>query len=546
MQPKRPAGPRIDRIVETCHRLRADAARRRAPGAAAAVDRSRSRSRSGRRRPPRRSGSSPRTASSAARLERPARRSWRRSGSRGAPSKRLRLLALATFLDSIDESRARHPPRAGSRFRCSTPPAPAPRPSRARRRSGAYKIDPSGGGVVDHASPELRVIRDRLRKQKSRSRSTLESYLRGRRRRSTLQDQVVTERNGRYVLVVKAEHRGGIPGIVHGTSTSGASLFLEPLSTVEINTTSSRSKNRSRRSAAESCSRSHRRVPPARRRSAADDRRGDRARRAAGAGAVLRVDRRRRAGARRRRRLRAAGGAAPAAQEARCPGDHQGDSAGDDPARHRPEHRWQDRRAEDRRAAGDDDAGGPAHPPPSTARACPSSARCSPTSATRQSIEASLSTFSAHITNIASMDRGLVTPALVLARRSRLGDRPDRRRRARRRHRRSLPAPRRHGHRHQPLRSAQDLRLDDGGRGQRGVRLRADDVRADLSVDLRQPRAQPGARESPAVSGSTRRSSPRRARTSARARRSSPSTWRRSTTTCARWSTSTGSRRASG
>ncbi len=45
----------------------------------------------------------------------------------------------------------------------------------------------------------------------------------------------MSERNGRYVLLVKAEHRGGIPGIVHGTSTSGASLFLEPLSTVEIN-----------------------------------------------------------------------------------------------------------------------------------------------------------------------------------------------------------------------------------------------------------------------------------------------------------------------
>src|SRR5207247_5566148 len=96
------------------------------------------------------------------------------------------------------------------------------------------KIDPSGEGV-DHASPELKLIRERLRKQRARLRTTLESYLRGKETAKYLQEQVVTERNGRYVLVVKAEHRSGIPGIVHGTSTSGASLFLEPLSTVEIN-----------------------------------------------------------------------------------------------------------------------------------------------------------------------------------------------------------------------------------------------------------------------------------------------------------------------
>src|SRR5262249_43128276 len=96
------------------------------------------------------------------------------------------------------------------------------------------KIEPSGE-VVDDASPTLKGIRERLRKQRTRLRSTLESYLRGKETAKYLQDQVVTERNGRYVLVVKAEHRGGIPGIVHGASTSGASLFLEPLSTVEIN-----------------------------------------------------------------------------------------------------------------------------------------------------------------------------------------------------------------------------------------------------------------------------------------------------------------------
>jgi len=96
------------------------------------------------------------------------------------------------------------------------------------------KIDP-GGEVVDDASPELRSIRDRLRKQRTRLRGTLESYLRGKDTAKYLQQQIVTDRNGRYVLVVRAEHRGSIPGIVHGSSGSGASLFLEPLSTVEIN-----------------------------------------------------------------------------------------------------------------------------------------------------------------------------------------------------------------------------------------------------------------------------------------------------------------------
>jgi DNA mismatch repair protein MutS2 len=98
----------------------------------------------------------------------------------------------------------------------------------------AKKIDPSGQ-VVDEASPELKMIRDRLRKQRARLRGTLESFLRNKDTAKYLQDQVVTDRSGRYVLVVRAEHRAAIPGIVHGSSSSGASLFLEPLSTVEIN-----------------------------------------------------------------------------------------------------------------------------------------------------------------------------------------------------------------------------------------------------------------------------------------------------------------------
>jgi DNA mismatch repair protein MutS2 len=144
-----------------------------------------------------------------------------------------RLLALASFLESVDETRS-----AIRRVAASFPlldrasgGAASFRGEIAQTRS---KIDPSGE-VVDSASAELKNIRERLRKQRSRLRGTLESYLRGKDTAKYLQEQVVTERNGRYVILVRAEHRSSIPGIVHGASASGASLFLEPLSTVEIN-----------------------------------------------------------------------------------------------------------------------------------------------------------------------------------------------------------------------------------------------------------------------------------------------------------------------
>ena len=151
----------------------------------------------------------------------------------GRPLEALRLLALAAFLESVEEARVAIRRASGS-FPLLEAASAGAASFKSESAATREKIDPSGD-VLDSASPELRAIRDRLRRQKARLRSTLESYLRGKDTSKYLQDQVVTERNGRYVLVVKAEHRGGIPGIVHGTSTSGASLFLEPLSTVEIN-----------------------------------------------------------------------------------------------------------------------------------------------------------------------------------------------------------------------------------------------------------------------------------------------------------------------
>ena len=143
------------------------------------------------------------------------------------------LLWLAHFLASVD-STASTIRRARMNFPILRAIADTVASFERETADVRRKIDP-GGDVVDDASPELRSIRDRLRKQRTRLRGTLESYLRGKETAKYLQQQVVTDRNGRYVLVVRAEHRGAIPGIVHGSSGSGASLFLEPLSTVEIN-----------------------------------------------------------------------------------------------------------------------------------------------------------------------------------------------------------------------------------------------------------------------------------------------------------------------
>jgi DNA mismatch repair protein MutS2 len=144
-----------------------------------------------------------------------------------------RLLSLAAFLDSIEETRTAIR-RVAASFPLLDQVGGGAASFKGEIGQTREKIDQTGE-VVDHASPELKMIRERLRKQRTRLRGTLESYLRGKETAKYLQELVVTERNGRYVLVVKMEHRSSIPGIAHGASTSGASLYLEPLSTVEIN-----------------------------------------------------------------------------------------------------------------------------------------------------------------------------------------------------------------------------------------------------------------------------------------------------------------------
>jgi DNA mismatch repair protein MutS2 len=89
--------------------------------------------------------------------------------------------------------------------------------------------------VADDASPKLAETRRAIARARAQLQSVMESFLSGREADRLLQDKLITTRNDRYVLLLKAEQRGQIPGIIHGSSGSGASLFVEPLPAVELN-----------------------------------------------------------------------------------------------------------------------------------------------------------------------------------------------------------------------------------------------------------------------------------------------------------------------
>ncbi len=88
--------------------------------------------------------------------------------------------------------------------------------------------------IADEASPELADIRRRIRAENNRIKDNLQRYVSGAFGKY-LQENIVTLRNGRYVVPVKAEYKNEIKGLVHDTSASGATLFIEPLAVVDSN-----------------------------------------------------------------------------------------------------------------------------------------------------------------------------------------------------------------------------------------------------------------------------------------------------------------------
>lgn len=89
--------------------------------------------------------------------------------------------------------------------------------------------------INDNASQTLADIRRKLKNSAANIKSRLEQIIRSPGHAAHLQDAIITQRQGRYVVPVKAEYRSQIPGLVHDTSSSGATLFIEPMSVVEIN-----------------------------------------------------------------------------------------------------------------------------------------------------------------------------------------------------------------------------------------------------------------------------------------------------------------------
>lgn len=88
--------------------------------------------------------------------------------------------------------------------------------------------------VKDSASSKLRSIRNDIRTLQGRLKQRLETMVRSPAVQKFLQEPLVTMRNERYVLPVKVEYRGQVPGIIHDQSASGSTLFIEPMSAVEI------------------------------------------------------------------------------------------------------------------------------------------------------------------------------------------------------------------------------------------------------------------------------------------------------------------------
>jgi len=89
--------------------------------------------------------------------------------------------------------------------------------------------------IADEASPELADIRRKIRNVNNKIKDLMQQYTSGSSVSKYLQENIVTTRGGRFVIPVKAEYRSEVKGLIHDTSSSGATLFIEPMAVVDAN-----------------------------------------------------------------------------------------------------------------------------------------------------------------------------------------------------------------------------------------------------------------------------------------------------------------------
>ena len=93
---------------------------------------------------------------------------------------------------------------------------------------------PSEEEIADDASPGLKQVRRQMHQANDRIRAQLNAMVNG-GTRNYLQDAVITQRNGRFCIPVKAEYRSQVPGMIHDQSSTGSTLFIEPMAVVKLN-----------------------------------------------------------------------------------------------------------------------------------------------------------------------------------------------------------------------------------------------------------------------------------------------------------------------
>jgi DNA mismatch repair protein MutS2 len=150
----------------------------------------------------------------------------------GAVLEPLALLELARLCDQVGEARAAVQSERDAAPVLWETVADLPRELYSLAARVTSKILP-GGELDDRASPELARIRHDINRLRSSITRSLEALMR--RADEAIQDEIVTIRNDRFVVPVRADHRGRVAGVAHGSSSSGMTVFVEPLETIDSN-----------------------------------------------------------------------------------------------------------------------------------------------------------------------------------------------------------------------------------------------------------------------------------------------------------------------